>query len=338
MLSSGVIIVDKPQGATSHDVVAACRSLLHTSKVGHAGTLDPMATGTLVVGFGSATRLLNAIVGTDKTYITTIHLGDSSTTDDADGEIVNLSAEQRVAVDLRLAAITPADIYREVSQLTGAIEQIPSTYSAKKINGKRAYDLARRGEHVELNSRTVTVSDFHVESIRRMESGHIEVDAQITCSAGTYIRALGRDLGSALGVGGYLTMLRRTRVGKFSVNDAKTIVFEAREHEFTDKTGARVKRVKAYAPTDIRDGARLSQSIITPAQAATLTMPTYNLTPQQAIDISFGRPLKVALEELSAALYDGHLMALIEPWKNNTQAKPTTVFITAADLAALMQA
>lgn len=336
MEKSGVIIVDKPRGVTSHDVVAACRGLLHTPKVGHAGTLDPMATGVLVIGFGSATRLLNPIVGTDKTYITTITLGATTTTDDADGEIIEQSESERMHTRAVLSSLTDKEILHAVSQLTGDIEQVPSTYSAKKINGKRAYDLAREGEDVQLKAVKITIDEFSVTDIRRRED-FIEVDARITCSAGTYIRALGRDLGKILGVGGYLTMLRRTRVGLFGVDDAHTIPFTTREREFTNKTGEQITRIKAYAPQEVRSDEQLSKHIITPAQAAQATMDVRELTARQAIDISFGRPLKMTVNHPTAALYDGHLMAIIEPWKNG-QVKPTAVFITSTELAALVQA
>nr|MDK6328445.1 tRNA pseudouridine(55) synthase TruB [Alloscardovia omnicolens] len=168
-MSSGVLIVDKPQGVTSHDVVAACRSLLHTSKVGHAGTLDPMATGVLVIGFGSATRLLNSIVGTDKTYMTTIRLGLRSTTDDADGELIYPDNQEEVSQ--RLTELTREKIVSTINeQLVGQIKQVPSTFSAKKINGQRAYNLARSGEDVQLKAQDITISSFDVLDVRHAEA------------------------------------------------------------------------------------------------------------------------------------------------------------------------
>lgn len=211
----GILLVDKPAGITSHDVVARSRRALGTRKIGHAGTLDPMATGLLVLGVGSATRLLTFIVGLDKTYEATIRLGVSTDSDDADGaEVARADAG---VVD----AVPDAAIAAGVADLTGEISQIPSTVSAIKIGGKRAYDLARAGEQVTLTAREVTVSRFDVLTTRR-QPGSIDLDVVVDCTSGTYIRALARDLGAALGVGGHLTALRRTRIGPFSVADAVT--------------------------------------------------------------------------------------------------------------------
>jgi len=209
----GILLVDKPAGITSHDVVARSRRALGTRKIGHAGTLDPMATGLLVLGVGSATRLLTFIVGLDKTYEATIRLGVSTDSDDADGAVV--SRADAGAVD----AVTDAAIAAGVADLTGAISQVPSTVSAIKVGGKRAYDLARAGEQVTLKARDVTVARFDVLGTRR-EEGVIDLDVVVDCTSGTYIRALARDLGAALGVGGHLTALRRTRIGPFDVADA----------------------------------------------------------------------------------------------------------------------
>ncbi|TCD54938.1 tRNA pseudouridine(55) synthase TruB [Alloscardovia theropitheci] len=361
MLTSGIIVVDKPQGVTSHDVVAACRGLLHTSKVGHAGTLDPMATGVLVIGFGSATRLLNSIVGKDKTYDTTIRLGANTTTDDADGDIIPYSEHEQEKIITRLAQLSEDDIKLAISRnLTGYISQIPSTFSAKKVDGQRAYDLARRGEKVELKPNAITVNEFIVRNIVRSDDGlFVDVDATITCSSGTYIRALGRDLGSLLNVGGHLTMLRRTRVGKFSVNDEKVIPFSAVEHSFTNKDGLTITRLKAVAPQSLATRSLTTQSLTpqstttqsthghenleelekhvwTPREAAQIILPTMELTPHQAIDISFGRPLKVDIHDVTAAIYQNDLMALLEPWRKH-MAKPSTVFITPAELTTLVE-
>ena len=209
---SGIVLVDKPGGMTSHDVVARARRALDTRKIGHAGTLDPMATGLLVLGVGPATRLLTYLVGLDKTYETTIRLGVSTDSDDADGaETARADA----------GAVTDAQIAAGVAALTGDIEQVPSTVSAIKVDGRRAYDLARAGKEVVLKSRRVTVSRFEVTDIRR-SGDRIDLDAVVDCSSGTYIRALARDLGADLGVGGHLTALRRTRIGPFHVGDAVT--------------------------------------------------------------------------------------------------------------------
>ncbi len=208
-LESGILLIDKPQGLTSHDVVARVRRLAGTRKVGHAGTLDPMATGLLTIGVNSSTRLLTHLVGLDKEYVATIRLGAATTTDDAEGEIVEESSPER------LGAITIEAIDDGIAGLTGRIEQVPSRFSAIKIDGRRAYDRARAGEDVVLPSRSVTVSEFVRLEVRRERGLHLDV--RVACSSGTYIRALARDLGSALGVGGHLTALRRTRVGPFRV-------------------------------------------------------------------------------------------------------------------------
>lgn len=335
-MSSGVLIVDKPQGVTSHDVVAACRSLLHTSKVGHAGTLDPMATGVLVIGFGSATRLLNSIVGTDKTYMTTIRLGLRSTTDDADGELIYPDNQEEVSQ--RLTELTRKKIVSSINeQLVGQIKQVPSTFSAKKINGQRAYNLARSGEDVQLKAQDITISSFYVLDVRHAEAASVDVDARVTCSAGTYIRALGRDLGKLLGVGGYLTMLRRERVGNFNADDAMAIKFSTVERVFTDRDGVEQRRMKAVYPDGLRDNQEaLSAHIITPFQAAAATLPMIELSDEQAVAISFGRPLELSIPHAVAASYKTHLMALLEPWKKHV-CKPSTVFITSRELATLIQ-
>lgn len=214
----GILLVDKPGGMTSHDVVARARKALGTRKIGHAGTLDPLATGLLVLGVDSATRLLTYLVGLDKTYEATIRLGAATDSDDSDGEIIARADPQA------LAAVDAEAIHAPIAALTGRISQVPSTVSAIKIGGRRAYDLARAGEKVVLASREVTVSRFEVLDIRRTTSGPdtdaVDLDVVVDCSSGTYIRALARDLGSALGVGGHLTALRRTRVGPFGIEDA----------------------------------------------------------------------------------------------------------------------
>ncbi len=213
MPAPGVLLVDKPGGMTSHDVVARARKALGTRKIGHAGTLDPMATGLLILGVEAATRLLTFIVGLDKTYEATIRLGASTDTDDADGEIVAVTDA---------AAVDSAAVSSAIADLTGEISQVPSRVSAIKVAGRRAYDLARAGEEVELAARTVTVSRFDVRDERR-DGGFLDLDVVVDCTSGTYIRALARDLGAALGVGGHLTALRRTRIGPFGVEDAASV-------------------------------------------------------------------------------------------------------------------
>jgi tRNA pseudouridine55 synthase len=210
-LPHGVLLVDKAPERTSHDVVARVRWLLGTKKVGHAGTLDPMATGLLILGVGQGTRLLTHLVGLDKTYTATIRLGRATTTDDREGEEIG---ELIPAVGLDQDRIEQA-----LESLRGEIQQVPSTVSAIKVDGKRAYARARAGEDVTLSARPVTISDLTVLA-RREADPHLDLDVTVTCSSGTYVRALARDFGAALGVGGHLTALRRTRVGPFSVEDA----------------------------------------------------------------------------------------------------------------------
>lgn len=210
MAESGILLLDKPQGPTSHDLVGRTRRALGTRKVGHAGTLDPMATGLMILGVESSTRLLTYLVGLDKEYTATIRLGQATTTDDAEGE-VTASADAGGLTDDAIAA--------GILTLTGEISQVPSTFSAIKVDGRRAYDLARAGDEVELKPRTVTVSAFEVLATRR-DGALVDLDVRVAVSSGTYVRALARDLGAALGVGGHLTALRRTRVGPFDVGAA----------------------------------------------------------------------------------------------------------------------
>lgn len=216
MVGAGILLVDKPPSITSHDAVARARRALGTRKIGHAGTLDPMATGLLVLGVEGATRLLTYIVGLDKTYLATIRLGASTDTDDAEGTV---TAQAGAGA---LAGITAAAIDVRIAALTGRISQVPSTVSAIKVDGRRAYDLARAGQDVTLKAREVTVSRFDVLE-RRSGEGCLDLDVIVDCTSGTYIRALARDLGAALGVGGHLTALRRTRVGPLAVTDAASI-------------------------------------------------------------------------------------------------------------------
>ncbi|WGW13110.1 tRNA pseudouridine(55) synthase TruB [Saxibacter everestensis] len=210
---TGILLVDKPQGWTSHDVVARARRLLGTKKVGHAGTLDPMATGLLLLGVGKGTRLLTYLVGEDKTYSAVIRLGSSTPTDDAD------STADAFADPTRLGGITDDDIRAGISALTGDIQQVPSAVSAIKVDGVRSYQRVRAGEDVVLKPRPVLIRRFELLDVQR-EVGAIDLSVTVECTSGTYVRALARDLGNGLGVGGHLTALRRTLVGRFSVNEA----------------------------------------------------------------------------------------------------------------------
>ncbi|MFE3174824.1 tRNA pseudouridine(55) synthase TruB [Amycolatopsis sp. NPDC059090] len=213
----GLLIVDKPAGMTSHDVVARARRIMGTRKVGHAGTLDPMATGVLVLGIERATKLLGHLALDRKTYLATLSLGRSTTTDDAEGEPLDTDAAPET-----LAAVTDEQIADGIAKLTGDIQQVPSAVSAVKIDGKRAYARVRAGEDVVLPPRPVTVHRFDVLGLRR-EDDRIELDAIVECSSGTYVRALARDLGAGLGVGGHLKALRRTTVGPFTLARARTL-------------------------------------------------------------------------------------------------------------------
>ncbi len=252
-MNSGILLVDKPQGMTSHDVVARVRRLAGTRKVGHAGTLDPMATGLLVIGVDHATRLLHHLVGLDKTYEATVRLGWSTTTDDAEGE-----AGPEASAEL-VGAIDDAAITVGMAKLTGPIEQVPSAVSAIKVDGKRAYQRVRDGEAVELAARAVTVAAFDLLDVRR-DGGAIDLDVRVDCSSGTYIRALARDLGTDLGVGGHLTALRRTRIGAFDVADAAEL-----------------------GDLDV------AAALLPAAEAARRSMTTIELSEQDAVDLGHGK-------------------------------------------------
>ncbi|WP_067853895.1 tRNA pseudouridine(55) synthase TruB [Nocardia shimofusensis] len=220
----GLLIVDKDGGLTSHDVVARCRKILGTRKVGHAGTLDPMATGVLVLGVERATKLLGLLTLTTKSYTATIRLGSATTTDDAEGDVLSTTPATH---------LTDAEIAAGVAALTGEIQQVPATVSAIKVGGERAYARHRAGEEVKLAARPVTVSRFDILARRDLPGdadaggsggqGAVDLDVTVECSSGTYVRALARDLGAALGVGGHLTALRRTRVGPFTLEHARTL-------------------------------------------------------------------------------------------------------------------
>ncbi|WP_040868097.1 tRNA pseudouridine(55) synthase TruB [Nocardia exalbida] len=209
----GLLVIDKAGGWTSHDVVAKCRKLLRTKKIGHAGTLDPMATGVLVLGVERATKLLGLLTLTTKAYTATIRLGQATSTDDAEGEVLTTTSSVHLTDD---------DIAARTAELTGNIDQVPATVSAIKVNGERAYARHRAGEDVQLAARPVTVSRFDVLA-RRDIGDFADLDVVVECSSGTYVRALARDLGAALGVGGHLTALRRTRVGPFTLEHARTL-------------------------------------------------------------------------------------------------------------------
>lgn len=327
MPTSGVLIVDKPQGVTSHDVVAAARGALHTKKVGHAGTLDPMATGVLVIGFGNATRLLNVIVEHDKTYEATIRLGLATTTDDADGEIVPIGAVAcgdgrggPTVVHMDPATARSVIESTIAERLLGDIEQVPNTYSAIKIDGHRAYDLAREGRHVDLKARKVTVGAFDVLDVRvgaastttpglplgesagdEPMTPAVDVDVRVTCSAGTYIRALARDLGDMLGVGGHLIRLRRTRVGRYAVDDPRTITAHCEQRTFTNRAGETVTRAKAVLDVS---GRTLADHVLPMVDATAAAIPMVAIDDDQARDLRFGRRIRIVLPQPSVQASD----------------------------------
>ena len=290
---SGLLIVDKPAGMTSHDVVARVRRLAHTRRVGHAGTLDPMATGVLVIGIEKGTRLLGHLALTEKTYEAVIRLGQSTTTDDAEGEAVgNVVPAARVVSGEALNA--------EITRLTGGIMQVPSSVSAIKVNGQRAYKLTRAGEAPELAARPVTIHEFQVLGISA-DGDFLDVAARVRCSSGTYIRALARDLGAALGTGGHLTALRRTAVGPYTLAQAHTF------KELEDQGSA--------APDPAAEG------WLTPlAEAAAAAFPRLDLTADDARRLAQGAKLPLPADAVlivqpgdpvAAFDPDGALVALV---------------------------
>ena len=216
MASPGLVLIDKPTDWTSHDVVAKVRKAVGTKKVGHAGTLDPLATGLLVLGIESGTKLLTFLVGADKTYEATIRLGQATVSDDSQSETIFTASPPK------LANLNEKAVLEQIAKLTGVISQTPSSVSAIKVDGKRAYDLVRAGETVELKKREVTVARFELLRFSRVDD-FVDISVAVDCSSGTYIRALARDLGAALEVGGHITALRRTRVGNFDVSQSSTL-------------------------------------------------------------------------------------------------------------------
>ncbi|MEZ0070122.1 tRNA pseudouridine55 synthase [Streptacidiphilus sp. MAP12-20] len=293
----GLIIVDKPAGITSHTVVARIRRLAGTRKVGHAGTLDPMATGVLVVGSERATRLLGHLALTTKTYEATIRLGQTTVTDDAEGD---------VTASVPAADVTDEAITAGIAKLTGAIEQVPSSVSAIKVDGKRSYSRVRDGEEVELAARAVTVSrfDLHARRAAVAEDGTAVVDLDVTvdCSSGTYIRALARDLGADLGVGGHLTALRRTRVGAYGIELAHTL--EELEESFADR-------------------------VLPIADAAAAAFPRWDVDAEQARLLTHGiridAPGLKVTDPIAVFDPDGRFLALIE--ERGGKAKSLAVFV-----------
>jgi tRNA pseudouridine55 synthase len=292
-----VVVVDKPAGWTSHDVVARVRRILGTRRVGHAGTLDPMATGVLVVGVGRGTRLLGHLVGAGKTYEATIRLGQTTTTDDAEGTVTSCRDT---------TGLTEPDLRAALTAFTGTFAQVPPSVSAIKVDGRRAYARVRAGEEVTVAARQVTVTRFSLEGVRRGAAGPgrdawpvLDVDVVVDCSSGTYVRALGRDVGERLGVGGHLVALRRTAVGPFRIDEARTLEQLAAE-----------------------------PAVLALGLAASRAFPRRVLTPQEVTSLRHGRPVG-ARGELSAPTAaftpEGGLVALLVAGRPG-EARPVVVF------------
>ncbi|CAM8636605.1 TruB Pseudouridine synthase [Candidatus Planktophila versatilis] len=290
-MTDGFLVVDKAGGMTSHDVVAVGRKALGTRKVGHAGTLDPMATGVLVLGFGNGTRLLQYITDGDKSYVATIVLGASTVTDDKEGEVIATT---------HAADVVDGEIAQVLKTMVGTIAQRPSSVSAVKVGGERAYDRVRAGEKFELESRQITISQLDILAIRHLDAT-TEVDIEVTCSAGTFIRAIARDLGEALKVGGHLSALRRTRVAGFTEKDAVSFQ-DLKDQKFT--------------PLKLADVARVTFSV-------------RELTLEEVTELSFGRPLsECGTTSITAAMSpDNRLIALLKD--DGKHAKPIAVFAAA---------
>ncbi|MDE0778225.1 MAG: tRNA pseudouridine(55) synthase TruB [Nocardioides sp.] len=285
-VTPGLVVVDKAGGMTSHDVVSRVRRLAGTRKVGHAGTLDPMATGVLVLGVDRATRLLGHLMLTEKAYEATIRLGQVTTTDDAEGEVVAETAADEVA------ALTEERVRTVLEAFVGDIDQVPTAVSAIKVDGKRAYARVRDGEQVELKARPVTIHDLTVHEVALPE-----VHVSVRCSSGTYIRAIARDAGQALGVGGHLTALRRTAVGAFDLAVARSLDVLAED----------------FAVLPIAEAARASFACL-------------DLDEADAADVRLGRKLDVEMSGLTA-LFDpsGEFLALYEP--QGDRARAVAVFV-----------
>ena len=286
----GFLLLDKPAGLTSQQSVTRVKRALGVRKAGHAGTLDPMATGLLVIGIGKATRLLGHLSDKDKQYEATIRLGMRTTTDDAEGEPIGEPCD---ATGLSTATIVSA-----MSRYVGEIQQVPSSVSAIKVDGKRAYALVRAGEDVTLKPRTVTVTGYDLID-RRDSAGWVDLDVVVDCSSGTYIRALARDLGDELGVGGHLTALRRTRIGKLSVDDAVGL--------------------DDVSPDKVKDMGSVAQ----------LVAPRVDVPKEWMADIAVGRSIPMRLADDLVTVFSGdELLALYRPDPSDPgMARPAAVFI-----------
>ena len=280
----GIVVIDKPAGMTSHDVVGRCRRIFSTRRVGHAGTLDPMATGVLVIGIDRATKILGLLTAASKSYAATIRLGQTTSTEDAEGEVLQ---------SVSAAHLTTEAIAAAVAGLRGDIEQVPSAVSAIKVDGRRAYRLVREGRTVALEARRVRIDRFEVFDVRS-DGQFVDVDVEVDCSSGTYVRALARDVGVALGVGGHLTALRRTRVGRFALEQARSL------DELAERPG-------------------LS---LTLDEACLLMFARRDLTAEEAEATANGRPLSPAgIDGVYAACdADGRVIALLRDEGSRTKS------------------
>ncbi len=292
-MTSGLVIVDKPAGLTSHDVVARLRKLARTRRVGHAGTLDPMATGVLVVGVDAATRLLHHLVLTDKAYDASIRLGQATVTDDAEGAVLTAASA---------AAVTEDAVRAAMMLFTGQIEQVPSAVSAIKIDGRRAHQHVRAGTAVQLAARPITVHEFTPRSFRRPAAELLDIEVHVESSSGTYVRALARDLGAVLGVGGHVIALRRTRVGPFTLAAARSLL----------------------------DLAALDDPVVVPlAEAVRAALPVRAVDEVEERELSFGRSLapQGLAGTYGALSRDGRAIALLK--EDSGRARPVLVFAPA---------
>jgi tRNA pseudouridine55 synthase len=320
---SGLVIIDKPGGMTSHDVVARVRRLARTRRVGHAGTLDPMATGVLVVGVEKGTRLLGHLMLTEKTYHATIRLGQATSTDDAEGEPTGGSTA---------AGVTSEALDAGIARLTGEILQVPPGVSAIKVNGQRAYRLTRAGAAPELAARPVTVRQFSITGTRR-DGDLLDVGVVVRCSSGTYIRALARDLGAALGTGGHLTALRRTAVGPYAIAMAHTLRELEDQQQSSERERVNPAPASAHPPARATESpavhgpgrAPVPSAVIPLAEAAAAAFPRVNLTGEEARRLAQGARLplpegflpspagtpQAPVAPLAAFAPDGSLVALV---------------------------
>ncbi|MDP9797075.1 tRNA pseudouridine55 synthase [Catenuloplanes nepalensis] len=289
----GLVVVDKPGGMTSHDVVARMRRLARTRRVGHGGTLDPMATGVLVIGVGRGTKLLTYVTGATKSYDGTIRLGQATVTDDAEGDVTATVPAGHLGDD---------EIRAALATFLGEIDQVPSSVSAIKVNGERAYKKVRDGEAVTLAARRITISRLDVHEIRR-DGDLVDVDVSVSCSSGTYIRAIARDLGAMLAVGGHLTALRRTEVGGFPLAEALTL-----------------EQLEERSPDVVT---------LPMPDAARRCFPVREATPEEVRTLSHGGPLdRAGIDGPYAVLTpDGTLLAIVS--ERDGKARPEIVLAPA---------